>query len=191
MSTNIIRKLIPTRADHRAARLLAVAALGLATVGGTATAAHADTGYSLTWSGEYLITASYDFQNVAVSNGALTGGAPIIQWPADGGYEQVWRFGYESYNGVYQGAFIQNAASGLCINTDGVAGDQLDQEICYDGNSNELFNIYGSLGGYDSFQNTGSGLYLDVNGYSWNEGAAIDLWYENNQPNQTFATVAW
>jgi hypothetical protein len=186
-----IRKLIPSRIDHRAARLLAVAAVGLAGVGATAGAAQADTGYSVTWSGGYLITGSYDFLNVAVSNASTSGGAPIIQWAADNGYEQVWRFGYESYNGVYQGAFIQNENSGLCINTDGVAGDQLDQEACYVGNSNELFNIYGNLGGYDSFQNTGSGLYLDVSGYSWGEGAAIDLWYQNNQPNQTFATVAW
>ncbi|HET9169900.1 MAG TPA: RICIN domain-containing protein [Actinospica sp.] len=186
-----IRKLIPSRIDHRAARLLAVAAVGLSAVGVTAGAAQADTGYTVSWSSGYLINASYDLLDVAVSGGSTSGGAPIIQWPATGGYEQIWRFGYTYNNGVYQGAFIQNEGSGLCMNTDGVAGDQLDQENCYFGNGNELFNIYGSLGGYDSFQNTGSGLYLDVNGYSWSAGAAIDLWYQNSQPNQTFATTPW
>jgi len=187
-----IRQLIPNRIDHRAARLLAVAAVGLAGVGATAGAAQADsTGWAISWSSPHLITASYDLQNVAVSGGATTGGAPIIQWPADDGNEQVWLFGTETYDGVYEGTVIMNDNSRLCLNTDGVAGDQLDQEICYYGNVNEEFSINGSLGGYDSFENVGSGLYLDVSGYSWNEGAAIDLWYQNDQPNQTFETVPW
>ena len=189
---NIIRQLIPTRIDHRASRLLAVAAVGLAGLGATAGAAHADeTGWGVSWSGPYLITASYDLQAVAVSGGATSGGAPIIQWPSYGGNEQLWEFGTETYDGVYDGTLIMNVNSGLCLNTDGVAGDQLDQEICYDGNPNELYNVNGSLGSYDSISNVGSGLYLDVSGYSWNEGAAIDLWYQNNQPNQTFETVPW
>ena len=186
-----IRKLAPSRIDHRAARLLAVAAVGLAAVGTTAGAAQADTGYAVTWSQPYLITASYDFLNVAVADGATTGGAPIIQWSADDGSEQEWKFGTETYDGVYKGTFILNVNSDLCVNTDGVAGDQLDQEICYYGNVNELYYVYGDLGSYDSIENVGSGLYLDVSGYSWNEGDGIDLWYQNNQPNQTFETVPW
>ena len=42
-----IRKLIPTRIDHRAVRLLAVAGVGLAGVGATAGAAQADTGWAV------------------------------------------------------------------------------------------------------------------------------------------------
>ena len=187
-----IRQLLPSRIDHRAARLLAVAAVGLAGVGATAGGAQADSGgYAVSWSSPYLITASYDLLNVAVSDGSTSGGAPIIQWPADGGGEQVWLFGTETLDGVYQGTFIENGNSGLCLNTDGVAGDQLDQENCYFGNGNELFSVNGNLGSYDSFTNVGSGLNLDVNGYSWNEGAPIDLWYSNDQPNQTFETVPW
>lgn len=188
---NIIRPLIPSRIDNRAARLLAVAVVGLAAVGTTAGAAQADAGYAVSWTLPYLISASYDAQSVAVADGATTGGARIIQWPADDGTEQEWEFGTETYNGVYQGTLIRNYNSGLCINTDGVAGDTLDQEICYPGNVNELYYINGSLGSYDSISNVGSGLYLDVSGYSWNEGANIDLWYQNNQPNQTFETVPY
>ena len=44
---------------------------------------------------------------------------------------------------------------------------------------------------FDEEKYVGSGLYLDVSGYSWNEGDAIDLWYQNNQANQTFETVPW
>lgn len=186
-----IRRLTTAGLRGPVARLAAVAVLGTAIVGTAAGAAQADTGWAVSWSGPYLITASYDLLNVAVSGGSTSGGAPIIQWPADAGAEQVWEFGTTTYDGVYEGTFIVNANSGLCINSDGAAGDQLDQEICYYGNGNELFNIHGSLGSYDSFSNVGSGLYLDVNGYSWNEGAAIDTWYENNQPNQTFETVPW
>jgi Ricin-type beta-trefoil lectin domain-like len=186
-----IRSLLTARLRTRGARLAVVIALGAATMGTAAGAAQADTGYAVSWSGPYLITASYDLLNVAVSGGATSGGAPIIQWTADGGTEQEWEFGTETYDGAYQGTFILNVNSGLCINTDGVAGDQLDQEICYYGNGNELYNVHGSLGSYDSISNVGSGLYLDVSGYGWGAGNAIDLWYENNQPNQTFETVPW
>jgi hypothetical protein len=190
MNSLNIRRLIPSRIDHRAARVLTVAALGLATVGAAAGAAQADT-LSVSWSSPYLITASYDFLNVAVADGATWGGARIIQWSADNGAEQEWEFGNTYDDGVYQGTFIRNVNSGLCLNTDGVAGDELDQEICYYNNVNELFNVEGSLGGYVSIRNVGSGLYLDVSGYSFNEGDGIDLWYQNDQPNQTFATTPW
>lgn len=186
-----IRRLIPSHIDHRAARLLVVAAVGLAGVGAAAGAAQADTGYVVTWSQPYIMTASYDFLNVAVADSSRSNGGRIIQWAADGGSEQEWSFGTETVNGVYQGTFIANVNSGLCMNTDGGAGDQLLQETCYLGDNDELFYIHGSLGGYDSFSNVATGWYIDVNGYSWNEGQGIDLWYQNNQPNQTFATLAW
>lgn len=187
-----IRRMIPSRIDHRAARVLVVAALGLTGVGAAAGAAQADSsGYAVTWSSPYLITASYDLLDVAVSGGSSTPGTGIIQWAADGGNEQVWEFGTETLDGQYEGTFILNVNSGMCINTDNVPGHSLAEQPCYLADGNELYNIHGSLGGYDSFSNVNSGLYVDVSGYSWSEGAAIDLWYQNNQPNQTFATVAW
>ncbi|HWC80372.1 MAG TPA: RICIN domain-containing protein [Pseudonocardiaceae bacterium] len=184
--------------SRRAVRGVAVVALGvgaaLATAGAAsaAPAAHPqDAGWQISWSSPYLITASYDLLNVAVSQGSTANGAPIIQWPADGGSEQVWYFGTETYDGVYQGTVIDNGNSGKCIQTDGVAGDGLTQGTCYYGDTDQEFSINGSLGGYDSFQNVATGLYLDVSGYSWSQGANIDLWYNNAQPNQTFHTLQW
>lgn len=186
-----LRHVFPMAVGHRAARLLVVAAVGIGAVGAAAGAAQADTGYAISWSGQHLITASYDLLNVAVADGSTSAGGRVIQWPADGGSEQAWYFGTITLNGVYQGTVIANANSGMCLNTDGVAGDELTQQPCYYGDNYELFDVHGSLGGYDSFSNVATGLYMDVNGYSWNEGDGIDLWYQNDAPNQTFATVAW
>ncbi len=49
--------------------------------------------------------------------------------------------------------------------------------------------MQGSLGSYDTIYNIAAGLYLDVSGYSGNEGANIDLWCWNGQGNQSFVTV--
>jgi hypothetical protein len=151
----------------------------------------AGAGWAISWSSSYLITASYDLLNVDVAGASTASGAGVIQWPANGGSNQVWYFGTETYNGVYQGTVIDNANSGLCLQTDGVAGDGLTQGTCYYGDLDEAFDVNGSLGGYDSFKNLATGLYLDVSGYSWSQGASIDLWYSNNQPNQTFKTTSW
>jgi hypothetical protein len=181
-----IRTLTTKLLVRRVARLGAVAALGIAALGATAGAAQAEAGYAVSWSSPYLITASYDLYDVAVADGSTANDAPVIQWPADDGSEQTWYFGTATYDGVYQGTFIKNANSGECLDTDGNAGDQVVQSVCAFGDGYDMFNLDGGLDAYDALYNIGTGLYLDVSGYSWNAGADIDLWYGNNQPNQTF-----
>lgn len=193
---------LPSTLVKKALRGAAIAAIGSAAVLGTAGAASAspsastvhanDAGYQVSWTGSpYLMTASYDTLNVAVPGSSTSIGTGLIQWPADGGNEQAWYFGTVTYDGAYQGTLIDNANSGLCVDTDGNAGDQVFQQTCEFGNANELFDINGGLDAYSQLQNVGTGLYLDVSGYSWNEGAAIDLWYGNDQPNQTFFLLPW
>lgn len=184
----ITRTRISAVLARRTARAVAVAALtgsaGLAAAG----AAHADT-IDISWSSTYLISASYDAQNVAVAGGSTTPGTRIIQWPTDDGSEQEWRFGNVIDNGVDIGTLIQNAGTGMCITTDGYADDTVYEEYCGATAASQLFDVQGSLGWYDSIYNIASGLYLDVSGYSGNEGANIDLWYGNSQGNQSFVTV--
>ncbi len=173
---------------HRAARAAALLALGGGVAVGIAGAAQADT-IDISWSGEYLISASYDAQDVAVAGGSSTPGTRIIQWPADGGGEQEWNFGNVIDDGVDIGTLIQNGATGECITSDGNAGDTVYEEECEATAKNQLFAVSGSLGSYDTIYNISTGLYLDVSGYSGNEGTNIDLWYYNGQGNQSFVTV--
>lgn len=165
-----------------------VAALVAATAGGTglllatATAAHAAeiSQYST------LVPAS-DWLNVAVSGGSTSAGVPIIQWWADSGAEQEWQL-----PAAYTSGEIINQNSGMCITTDGVAGDQLYQEPCNGSASEQWYAAY-NFAGPTVFQNPATGLVMDVSGYDMWAGGAIDAWYQNNQANQSFwsATEGW
>ena len=113
--------------------------------------------------------------------------AGAIQWYNDGAGEQKWYFDNVSdQNGGSEGVMLRNENSGLCLVTDGTAGDQVYQWPCNPATPGELFWHYGLIGSDNYFQNRMTGLYLDVSGYSYGAGANIDLWYSNNQPNQDF-----
>ena len=141
-----------------------------------------------------LVPAS-SWLDVAVSGGSTSAGAPIIQWWADGGAEQQWQLPM-----AYTTGEIINQNSGMCITTDGVAGDQLYQEPCAGTafgsgptSPGQQWQANYIIGGPTTFVNPASGLVLDVSGYSLWGGGAIDAWYPNGQLNQTFwsATEGW
>ena len=132
------------------------------------------------------ITAEYDGMNVAVPGGSGAVGTRIIQWYNNGGAEQKWYFDavYDSSSG-FEGYLIRNENSGLCLSTDGVAGDRMTQEPCNPQLLPEWFDIVSS-GTDNQFYNRQTGLYMDVSGFSYAAGANIDLWYSNGGDNQWF-----
>jgi Ricin-type beta-trefoil lectin domain-like len=167
----------------RAARL-ALATLALSAgscagiIGVAATAAHAQSFSTL--------VSMMDWLNVAVRGGSTSPGTDVIQWWADGGAEQEWALG--SFSDYPSGtSYIVNENSGLCLATDGVAGDPLTQEPCSANNALEAwkFNFSYFNGGF-FINNPESGLNMDVSGASYWGGAEIDGWYPNGQQNQVF-----
>lgn len=191
MKKAMLERVMSRRVAVRAAAT-ALAAGGLLI--GTGAAANASS--NVYTSGQYTvyedsqahwITASYDGMNVAIADGGTYLGAGAIQWYNDGAAEQKWYFDqvYDQTGG-YEGVLLRNENSGLCLVTDGNAGDQVYQWPCNPNTSGELFWHYGSVGAYNSFEGRSTGLYLDVSGYSYGAGANIDLWYSNGQPNQLF-----
>ncbi|MCL2394395.1 MAG: RICIN domain-containing protein [Acidimicrobiaceae bacterium] len=161
--------------------MLSIAALsagGVLGLGANAASAEQISGYTI------MVSAS-SWLNVAVSEGSTAIGAPIIQWYADSGAEQEWNVPAEESTGQ-----IVNQNSGMCVTTDGVAGDQLFQEPCSPPgfgwyNNQQWYNDFQSFGP-SIFENPQSGLVMDVYGYSFGAGAAIDAWYPNQQINQGF-----
>ncbi|MBS2966525.1 RICIN domain-containing protein [Actinocrinis puniceicyclus] len=186
-----MRKILSGRGALRAgaAALTASAVLG-ASVG----AAHASAGASYT-SGGYTvyqssqakwITAEHDGMNVAVADNGTDAGHRVVQWYNDGGAEQKWYFDqvYDSTSG-FEGYLLRNQNSGLCLSTDGNAGDTLFQDYCNPANGAEWFTV-GTSGADNRIFNRYTGLYLDVSGYSYAAGANMDLWYWNGDSNQWF-----
>jgi hypothetical protein len=116
-----------------------------------------------------------------VSGGSTGDGAPIIQWSLSGD-NQV--FTLEPSGSHFQ---LVNRHSGKCITTDGVAGHQLYQWVCH-GTSNQLWDTgLTPVNGYVyPIVSVLSGLYVDVEGGSIAQGAAIITWYPSGAANQYF-----
>jgi Ricin-type beta-trefoil lectin domain-like len=170
---------IRTRLTRAAGALaLALAAAG-AVIGGTAGPAAATT----TDTTVRLAPVSNPLLTLDVSGGSMTAGADVIQWTLNGGTNQQWILRQRA-----GGYWIVNVKSGLCLATDGVAGDSVFQWFCSDTDGGVLWGTGLTVNnaiGY-SIQNKGSGLYLDVRGSSRSAGAAIDTWYWNGGDNQFF-----
>jgi Ricin-type beta-trefoil lectin domain-like len=120
-----------------------------------------------------------------VSGASTQPGAPVIDWYSNGGANQKWFFSQVIASGEYE---IANQNSGLCLTTDGVAGDQLYQEPCNE-SAGQIWitNLSPSNNNYTSIQSALSGLYLDVYGNTSWPGASIDTWYWNGGSNQKWS----
>jgi Ricin-type beta-trefoil lectin domain-like len=156
----------------------ATASVGLAMVNPTPAAASGIT--------VRLAPASNPFVYVDVSGASTQAGAAIIQWPYNGGQNQVWTLRPAGTN--YE---IVNKGSGQCITTDGVAGHWLYQSGC-NGSAGQQWSTSLTPGNLVTYTigNPASGLYMDVEGASGSQGAHLDGWYRNGGWNQLFLAHA-
>ena len=159
------------------------AAVALATAGavaGGAASAQASTGFTIG-----ITPDNTSFLLLDVSGASTSLGAGVIDWVANSGANQSWTFIPEG-NDVYE---IENNNSGMCLTTDGVAGDQVYQFNCYGTPGQLWYTHLQPTGAVATIENQSSGLYLDVNGDSPWEGTIIDTWYYNGGYNQYFAAI--
>ncbi|GIH15249.1 RICIN domain-containing protein [Rugosimonospora africana] len=160
---------------------LAVAVAGVAGLLGVTTgAANAASGFTVR-----LDPTSNPFLAVEVAGASNDWGASVDQWSINWGANQAWTFTPTS--GGYE---IINKQSNQCLTTDNVAGDTVYQFPCV-GATTQVWSTSlspNNLLGY-SIKSVSSGLYLDVNGGSGSQGAAIDTWYWNGGYNQYFVAT--
>jgi hypothetical protein len=132
------------------------------------------------WTG----TSGYYQEVLDISGASAAVGAPLIQWASNNGANQRWNFvpdanGYEH---------IVNVNSGLCLATDGVAGDWISQWPCSNNTEEDWAGTLDQHAG-KALRNPRSGLYLDVDnssGYDWLQGTHLIGWYYNGDLNQLF-----
>ena len=117
-----------------------------------------------------------------VSGGALSNGAPVIQWPYWGGENQQWQL-----NATGNGCFtVTNRNSNKVLdisNGSTTAGAGVVQNAA-NGNASQQWQVIDIGFGYYQVINNNSGQSLDVNGASVSNGAGIIQWYWNANPNQ-------
>jgi hypothetical protein len=109
----------------------------------------------------------------------------LIDWWSNQGSNQNWTFSYVGQGLDYE---IINQNSGLCLMSDGIAGDQVYQLPCNPADTRQWWTTGMTPGDILawSIQNVASGLYMDVYGDSPWAGASIDTWYWNGGYNQYF-----
>jgi hypothetical protein len=81
---------------------------------------------------------------------------------------------------------LVNVNSGLCLESDGTPGDDLNQLVCNANNLNEQWDPYG-YDVYQNYVNLGDGYCLDAYGSGTSNGTLVDSWYCNNGKNQFWA----
>jgi hypothetical protein len=131
---------------------------------------------------------SLDTLTLDVAGASTSPGAPVIQWYGHGGSNQRWNF-VTLPNGNQQ---IVNQNSGMCLTTNGIAGQVLYQWYCNVGARQEW---QGSIPGKFSnaivknggmLVNPATGLAVDIQGASGLAGAGVIGWYQNGKDNQRF-----
>jgi hypothetical protein len=126
---------------------------------------------------------SNPFLTVEVRGASTSAGAGIDQYLLNAGKNQEWKL--EAKGNYF---WIKNVNSGMCLASDGVAGDTAFQWVC---NDTDYYVQWGTglvagNGVAYTIQNRGSGLYLDVRGGSGASGTDIITWYGNGGRNQLF-----
>jgi hypothetical protein len=145
----------------------------LAAITGTASADQSYVTFNAESSGLYL----------DVSGASTAPNGLVIQWYPDGGANQNW-----SVPAAESVGRIRNQNSGMCLTTDGVAGDQLYQKPCLRRLARyQRWSIVPLANGYVVLANVYFNLVVDVYGNSGTAGAPIDAWPYKGQPNQQFA----
>ena len=176
---------ISTRIRRTAATLAVVATVAGGSAGLAAAPAMADTA---SYNG---LTSTSNWYSLDVSGASTSLFAPIDVWYYNGNANQ--QFTYPENNG--QVAEIEAQNSGMCITTDGTAGDVLFQAPCFNGVAQqweaETWTAWWNPGKtMVTFLNPWSGLVMDVENNSYSPGASVDGWYPNGGLNQSWTLPA-
>ncbi|MES2476832.1 MAG: RICIN domain-containing protein [Verrucomicrobiota bacterium] len=141
---------------------------------------------NLAFAGTYEIQCVSSGQALDVSGGSTANGAAVIQWPYNGGRNQLWNF-IPTTNGYYQ---IKSANSGLNLNVTGGSasnGALVVQWPFGSGNNDQWLPSRNADGTY-TFYNRNSGRVLDNPGGN-TQAAQFLQWAANGGPNQKFNCI--
>jgi Ricin-type beta-trefoil lectin domain-like len=134
--------------------------------------------------GVYVVTNEYSglvLDDPAFSDSS---GAQIIQYSANGGSNQKWRFALQP-SGDYT---VQNDSSGLYLTDPGgstTLGVALEQEAATN-DATQLWTLTTASGGY-VIANKSSGLVIDDRAWSTTKGTGMILYSANGGPNQSWS----
>ncbi|MGI8808694.1 MAG: RICIN domain-containing protein [Acidimicrobiales bacterium] len=130
------------------------------------------------------LTVGHSGKNLDINFVSLDRGAQAIQWPANGGRNQAWRFIPTGTAGIF---FVQVQHSGMMLDVEGVSTADGARVIQWPANGqiNQMWRFVpvGTTGAFNLVAQH-SGKLLDVGGVSTADGALIIQWPANGGTNQ-------
>jgi hypothetical protein len=130
------------------------------------------------------VRVGHSGKNLDINYVSLDRGAQAIQWPANGGRNQAWRFIPTATAGVYN---IQVQHSGMMLDVEGVSTADGARVIQWPANGgvNQQWRLVpvGNSGAFNIVAQHSQKL-LDVSGASTDDGALIIQWPPNGGTNQ-------
>ena len=130
------------------------------------------------------LTVQHSGKTLDINYVSMDPGAQAIQWPANGGRNQAWRFIPTGTAGVY---FIQVQHSGMMLDVEGVSTSAGARVIQWpsNGQTNQMWRLVpvGTTGTFNLVAQH-SNMALDVGGVSQDDGALIIQWPINGGTNQ-------
>jgi hypothetical protein len=134
----------------------------------------------------HIIRASHSALVLDVEGGSTADGARIIQWNRTFSNNQHWVF--DAVPGTSDAYYIRSVSSSKVLSVNSyVAGAPVLQWANQGAATQQWVEV--PINGISKFRNVATGLYLDVNGYSYSPGARLVQWYQTNGLNQQFQVI--
>jgi hypothetical protein len=116
---------------------------------------------------------------LAVAKGSTTDGAPVIEWPCNGGDEQKWYYS-NGWDGDGYGTYLINKKSGKCLSVPSgstAKGKQLIIWPCY-GYDDQFWivDLRSPDEGGVTMKNDHSGQYMAISSENWYSGSPVFQW---------------
>jgi O-glycosyl hydrolase len=130
--------------------------------------------------GAYQLVGRNSGDVADINSASLNWGAAAIQWPDNGGANQLWQF---QADGAYYNLINQNSNLLLEVAGASTAGAADVDQWPATGGANQQWSLAPLTGLYHKLYNVNSGQVLNVNGASTTDGASLIQWYDNDAWN--------
>ncbi|WP_147302958.1 RICIN domain-containing protein [Marinoscillum furvescens] len=135
----------------------------------------------------YRIVNRNSGQVLDVNGASTANGANVLQWPWNGGDNQLWEI--VDLGTGYSRIINKNSGLDLDVNMGSSTNGATVIQWPWNGGNNQQWEVIDLGGGYSRIRNRNSGKSLDVNGGSTSNGADVIQWTWTGGSNQQWELI--
>lgn len=142
-----------------------------------------------TGSGSYTLKSSSDGMLADVSGASTTSGAPVVQWPSNGGANQKWTL--VPVPDANQGYRVENVLTGgrLDVNNDSTADGATLLQWTDNGNADQRWTFVRQSSGAYTIVNAHSGKLVNIPGPTTASATQLIQWPDDGNSNSRWTLV--